>query len=69
VAYRVGAYLDHGAGTLSFYALEFQKRCRFNGGIYTMTLLHTVHTTFGPALYAGFRVWCVGDTGELCDLK
>uniref|UniRef100_A0A0E9U4H4 B30.2/SPRY domain-containing protein n=1 Tax=Anguilla anguilla TaxID=7936 RepID=A0A0E9U4H4_ANGAN len=32
---RIGVYLDHGAGTLSFYSVSD-----------TMTLLHRVQTTF-----------------------
>ncbi|XP_066514934.1 tripartite motif-containing protein 16-like [Hoplias malabaricus] len=40
---RIGVYVDHGAGTLSFYSV-------FD----TMTLLHTVHTTFIQPLYPGF---------------
>ncbi|XP_017579635.1 tripartite motif-containing protein 16-like [Pygocentrus nattereri] len=42
---RVGVYVDHSAGTLSFYSITD-----------TMTLLHTVHTTFTQPLYAGFGV-------------
>ncbi|XP_066533736.1 tripartite motif-containing protein 16-like [Hoplias malabaricus] len=42
---RIGVYVDHGAGTLSFYSVSD-----------TMTLLHTVHTTFTQSLYAGFWV-------------
>ncbi|KAI4891199.1 hypothetical protein NFI96_030944, partial [Prochilodus magdalenae] len=41
---RVGVYVDHSAGTLSFYSVSD-----------TMTLLHTVHTTFTQTLYAGFE--------------
>ncbi|KAM7393290.1 hypothetical protein PAMA_008101 [Pampus argenteus] len=41
---RVGVYLDHRAGLLSFYSVSD-----------TMTLLHRVHTTFTQPLYAGFR--------------
>ncbi|XP_066532880.1 tripartite motif-containing protein 16-like [Hoplias malabaricus] len=44
---RIGVYVDHGAGTLSFYSVSD-----------TMTLLHTVHTTFTQPLYAGF--WVLG---------
>ncbi|XP_066514932.1 tripartite motif-containing protein 16-like isoform X8 [Hoplias malabaricus] len=36
---RIGVYVDHGAGTLSFYSVSD-----------TMTLLHTVHTTFTQPL-------------------
>ncbi|XP_049335006.1 tripartite motif-containing protein 16-like isoform X3 [Astyanax mexicanus] len=42
---RIGVYVDHSAGTLSFYSVSD-----------TMTLLHTVHTTFTQPLYAGVRV-------------
>uniref|UniRef100_A0A8P4KCZ0 B30.2/SPRY domain-containing protein n=1 Tax=Dicentrarchus labrax TaxID=13489 RepID=A0A8P4KCZ0_DICLA len=41
---RVGVYLDHSAGILSFYSLSE-----------TMTLLHRVQTTFTQPLYAGLR--------------
>ncbi|XP_036375400.1 uncharacterized protein LOC118771499 [Megalops cyprinoides] len=40
---RVGVYLDHRAGTLSFYSVSD-----------TMTLLHRVQTTFTQPLYPGF---------------
>ncbi|XP_072231113.1 tripartite motif-containing protein 16-like [Leuresthes tenuis] len=56
---RVGVYLDHKAGTLSFYSISE-----------TMTLLHRVQTRFTKPLYPGF--WIprhAGDTVELCDLK
>ncbi|XP_062275582.1 tripartite motif-containing protein 16-like [Scomber scombrus] len=52
---RVGVYLDHRAGILSFYSVSE-----------TMTLLHRVQTTFTQPLYAG--LW-VGDTAELCKVK
>ncbi|XP_049323280.1 tripartite motif-containing protein 16-like [Astyanax mexicanus] len=42
---RIGVYVDHRAVTLSFYSVSD-----------TMTLLHTVHTTFTQPLYAGFGV-------------
>ncbi|XP_034148009.1 tripartite motif-containing protein 16-like [Esox lucius] len=45
---RVGVYLDHRAGTLSFYSVSD-----------TMTLLHRVQTTFTQPLYPGFNV-CYG---------
>ncbi|XP_071260665.1 tripartite motif-containing protein 16-like [Salvelinus alpinus] len=51
---RVGVYLDHKAGTLSFYSV-----CD------TMTLLHRVQTTFTQPLYPGF--WLSG-TAELVKL-
>ncbi|XP_071368696.1 tripartite motif-containing protein 16-like [Centroberyx affinis] len=52
---RVGVYLDHRAGILSFYSVSE-----------TMTLLHRVQTTFTQPLYPG--LW-VGGTAELSKLK
>ncbi|XP_073346619.1 tripartite motif-containing protein 16-like [Pagrus major] len=46
---RVGVYLDHSAGILSFYSVSG-----------TITLLHRVQTTFTQPLYAG--VWIYPDT-------
>ncbi|KAB5517076.1 hypothetical protein PHYPO_G00185280 [Pangasianodon hypophthalmus] len=43
---RIGVYVDHSAGTLSFYSVSD-----------TMKLLHRVHTTFTQPLYAGFTLW------------
>ncbi|KAK6309424.1 hypothetical protein J4Q44_G00208870, partial [Coregonus suidteri] len=51
---RVGVYLDHKAGTLSFYSVS-----------YTITLLYRVQTTFTQPLYPGF--WLCG-TAELVKL-
>nr|XP_033474263.1 tripartite motif-containing protein 16-like [Epinephelus lanceolatus] len=57
---RIGVYLDHRAGILSFYSVSE-----------TMTLLHTVQTTFTQPLYAG--LWLDGflglTTAEFCWLK
>ncbi|KAM7400069.1 hypothetical protein PAMA_004664 [Pampus argenteus] len=53
---RVGVYLDHTAGLLSFYSVSE-----------TMTLLHRVQTTFTQPLYAGLRLY-LGATAELCKL-
>ncbi|XP_060769687.1 tripartite motif-containing protein 16-like [Neoarius graeffei] len=53
-ASRIGVYVDHSAGTLSFYSVSD-----------TMKLLHRVHTTFTQPLYAGFRFWF--STVRLCD--
>ncbi|XP_061112616.1 tripartite motif-containing protein 16-like isoform X2 [Conger conger] len=54
---RIGVYLDHRAGTLSFYSVSD-----------TMTLLHRVQTTFTQPLYPGFRVHYYGSSVKLCDL-
>ncbi|XP_034438625.1 tripartite motif-containing protein 16-like [Hippoglossus hippoglossus] len=51
---RVGVYLDHSAGVLSFYSVSD-----------TMTLLHRVQTTFTQPLYAGVGV----NYYECCKLK
>ncbi|XP_033490314.1 tripartite motif-containing protein 16-like [Epinephelus lanceolatus] len=58
---RVGVYLDHSAGTLSFYSVSE-----------TMTLLHRVQTSFTQPLYAGLWVdfWfglSSGVTAQLCN--
>nr|XP_033506343.1 tripartite motif-containing protein 16-like isoform X1 [Epinephelus lanceolatus]XP_033506344.1 tripartite motif-containing protein 16-like isoform X1 [Epinephelus lanceolatus]XP_033506345.1 tripartite motif-containing protein 16-like isoform X1 [Epinephelus lanceolatus] len=56
---RVGVYLDHSAGILSFYSVSE-----------TMTLLHRVQTTFTQPLYAGLWLrYADGNTAELCELK
>uniref|UniRef100_A0A3P9LDH7 B30.2/SPRY domain-containing protein n=1 Tax=Oryzias latipes TaxID=8090 RepID=A0A3P9LDH7_ORYLA len=55
---RVGVYLDHRAGVLSFYSVSE-----------SMTLLHRVQTTFTQPLHAGLRLGFVGDTAEFCKLK
>ncbi|XP_031674259.1 tripartite motif-containing protein 16-like isoform X3 [Oncorhynchus kisutch] len=54
---RVGVYLDHKAGTLSFYSVSD-----------TMTLLHRVQTTFTQPLYPGFYLYDYNDTAELVKL-
>uniref|UniRef100_A0A3Q3L7H8 B30.2/SPRY domain-containing protein n=1 Tax=Labrus bergylta TaxID=56723 RepID=A0A3Q3L7H8_9LABR len=52
---RVGVYLDHRAGILSFYSISE-----------TMTLLHRVQTTFTQPLHAGLRFYgWVGDSRDL----
>ncbi|KAM9496945.1 E3 ubiquitin/ISG15 ligase TRIM25-like [Clarias gariepinus] len=53
----IGVYVDHSAGTLSFYSVSD-----------TMKLLHRVHTTFTQPLYAGFLL-SYGSTVRLCDPK
>ncbi|XP_061587662.1 tripartite motif-containing protein 16-like [Cololabis saira] len=55
---RIGVYLDHRAGVLSFYSISE-----------TMTLLHRVQTTFTQPLYAGVWVDGSGASAELCKLK
>ncbi|XP_062244638.1 E3 ubiquitin/ISG15 ligase TRIM25-like [Platichthys flesus] len=58
VSSRVGVYLDHSAGVLSFYRVSD-----------TMTLLHRVQTTFTQPLYAGVWVCYHGATAVFCKLK
>uniref|UniRef100_A0A674AD16 E3 ubiquitin/ISG15 ligase TRIM25-like n=1 Tax=Salmo trutta TaxID=8032 RepID=A0A674AD16_SALTR len=53
---RVGVYLDHKAGTLSFYSVSD-----------TMTLLHRVQTIFTEPLYPGFGV-DLGSSLKICHL-
>ncbi|XP_039888243.1 tripartite motif-containing protein 16-like [Simochromis diagramma] len=56
---RIGVYLDHSAGTLSFYSITE-----------TMNLLHRVQTRFTQPLHAGFWLpQSAGDTAELFDFK
>ncbi|MCJ8749929.1 hypothetical protein PDJAM_G00193070 [Pangasius djambal] len=54
---RIGVYVDHSAGTLSFYSVSD-----------TMKLLHRVHTTFTQPLYAGFWLPHRGSTVQLCTM-
>ncbi|KAF4074972.1 hypothetical protein AMELA_G00229420 [Ameiurus melas] len=53
---RIGVYVDHSAGSLSFYNVSD-----------TMKLLHRVHTTFTQPLCPGFGVY--EGTVRLCDPK
>ncbi|XP_067299112.1 tripartite motif-containing protein 16-like protein [Pseudorasbora parva] len=46
ISCRIGVYVDHSAGTLSFYSVSD-----------TMSLIHTVQTTFTHTLYPGFTVY------------
>ncbi|KAL1263766.1 hypothetical protein QQF64_004121, partial [Cirrhinus molitorella] len=54
ISSRIGVYVDHSAGTLSFYSVSD-----------TMSLIHTVHTTFTQPLYPGFYVYN-GSSVKLC---
>ncbi len=46
ISSRIGMFMDHSAGTLSFYSVSD-----------TMSLIHTVQTTFTQPLCPGFRVY------------
>uniref|UniRef100_A0A672LEK6 Tripartite motif-containing protein 16-like n=1 Tax=Sinocyclocheilus grahami TaxID=75366 RepID=A0A672LEK6_SINGR len=50
---KLGVYVDHSAGTLSFYKVSD-----------TMTLIHRIQTTFTQPLYPGFRIY-LGSTVKL----
>uniref|UniRef100_W5KQR1 Tripartite motif-containing protein 16-like n=1 Tax=Astyanax mexicanus TaxID=7994 RepID=W5KQR1_ASTMX len=54
---RIGVYVDHSAGILSFYSVSD-----------TMTLLHRVHTTFTQPLYVGFGMKSKESSVKICDL-
>ncbi|XP_056600695.1 tripartite motif-containing protein 16-like protein [Triplophysa dalaica] len=56
ISSRIGVYVDHSAGTLSFYSVSD-----------TMTLIHRVHTIFTQPLYPGFEVR-KGSKIKLCDV-
>ncbi|XP_062328759.1 E3 ubiquitin-protein ligase TRIM16-like [Osmerus eperlanus] len=55
---RVGVYLDHKAGTLSFYSVISD----------TLTLLHRVQNTFTQPLYPGFWLGNHGNSAEIMKL-
>ncbi|XP_051800206.1 tripartite motif-containing protein 16-like protein [Acanthochromis polyacanthus] len=55
---RIGIYLDHSAGILSFYSVSK-----------TMTLLHRVQTTFTEPLLVGFHLWNLHNSAEFIKLK
>ncbi|ROL48948.1 Tripartite motif-containing protein 16 [Anabarilius grahami] len=55
ISRRLGVYVDHSAGTLSFYSVSGD----------TMSLIHTVQTTFTQPLYPGFYV-CIESSLKLC---
>ncbi|XP_073700545.1 tripartite motif-containing protein 16-like [Garra rufa] len=54
ISSRIGVFVDHSAGALSFYSVSD-----------TMSLIHTVQTTFTQPLYPGFSV-CSGSSVKLC---
>ncbi|XP_051742144.1 tripartite motif-containing protein 16-like isoform X2 [Ctenopharyngodon idella] len=54
ISSRIGVYVDHSAGTLSFYSVSD-----------TMRLIHTVQTTFTQPLYPGFWIG-LGSSVKLC---
>ncbi|XP_042570863.1 tripartite motif-containing protein 16-like, partial [Cyprinus carpio] len=54
ISSRIGVFVDHSAGTLSFYSVSD-----------TMSLNHTVQTTFTQPLYPGFGVY-IGSSVKLC---
>ncbi len=54
ISSRIGVYVDHRAGTLSFYSVSD-----------TMSLIHTVQTTFTQHLYPGFYAF-YGSSVKLC---
>ncbi|KAK5900488.1 hypothetical protein CgunFtcFv8_025446 [Champsocephalus gunnari] len=56
LSFRVGVYLDHNAGVLSFYSVSE-----------TMTLLHRVQTTFTEPLCPGFGLHRDGASVEICE--
>ncbi|KAK2831790.1 hypothetical protein Q7C36_016876 [Tachysurus vachellii] len=55
---RIGVYVDHSAGTLSFYSVSD-----------TMRLLHRVHTTFTQPLYAGVSIYRFNSSVRFCEPK
>uniref|UniRef100_A0A673I9Q6 B30.2/SPRY domain-containing protein n=1 Tax=Sinocyclocheilus rhinocerous TaxID=307959 RepID=A0A673I9Q6_9TELE len=62
ISSRIGVFVDHSAGTLSFYSVSD-----------TMSLIHTVQTTFTQPLYPGFGFGAglfldfnVGSSVKLC---
>ncbi|XP_026083655.1 tripartite motif-containing protein 16-like [Carassius auratus] len=55
ISRRIGVFVDHSAGTLSFYSVSD-----------TMSLIHTVQTTFTQPLYPGFSLFFSGSSVKLC---
>ena len=59
ISRRIGVYLDHSAGALSFYSVRGE----------TMSLLHRVQTCFTQPLFPGVKIHCPGDTAHFLKLK
>ncbi|XP_077065485.1 tripartite motif-containing protein 16-like [Siphateles boraxobius] len=55
ISSRIGVYVDHSARTLSFYRVSD-----------TISLIHTVQTTFTDTLYPGFGFHYNGSSVKLC---
>uniref|UniRef100_A0A8C5GUC0 NLR family CARD domain-containing protein 3-like n=1 Tax=Gouania willdenowi TaxID=441366 RepID=A0A8C5GUC0_GOUWI len=55
---RVGVYVDCPDGRLSFYEVSSDS----------LTLIHTVCTSFTDTLYPGFRIWFIGSSVSLSPL-
>uniref|UniRef100_A0A671SHS6 Tripartite motif-containing protein 16-like protein n=1 Tax=Sinocyclocheilus anshuiensis TaxID=1608454 RepID=A0A671SHS6_9TELE len=58
ISSRIGVYVDHSAGTLSFCSVSD-----------TMSLIHTVQTTFTQPLYPGFWKICFWGSGIILHLS
>ncbi|XP_065138293.1 stonustoxin subunit beta-like [Paramisgurnus dabryanus] len=56
-SFRIGVYVDHDAGILSFYSVSDTQ----------MTLIHSIHTMFTQPLYPGFTMVSVHSKVTLCD--
>uniref|UniRef100_A0A8C1LML9 Tripartite motif-containing protein 16-like n=2 Tax=Cyprinus carpio TaxID=7962 RepID=A0A8C1LML9_CYPCA len=54
---RIGVFVDHSAGTLSFYSVSD-----------TVSLIHTVLTTFTQPLYPGFNVYGRQSSAKLLEV-
>ncbi|TRY55906.1 hypothetical protein DNTS_001744 [Danionella cerebrum] len=53
---RIGVYVDRGAGILSFYSVS-----------HTMSLIHSIRTSFTEPLYPGFAL-CSSSRVKICDV-
>ncbi len=57
ISSRIGVYVDHSAGFLSFYSVSD-----------SMSLIHSVQTTFTQPLYPGFYAF-IGSSVKMCDVS